>query len=92
MTGFEDESRVGISLPLLRRKSLFNRANAFPVALPVFPRVGAFRPGAVERTAVAKRRHHLVGFEEQAGISLVEQINVAERDRAHGIAVIRAFE
>ena len=88
----EDKRRVGISLFLLRGKFLFHQADAFPVAFAIFPRVGAFRLGAVERTAIAIRRHDLVRLEQQTGVSLVKQINVAERNRADGVAVIRAFE
>ena len=89
---FKHKRGVGISSFLLRGKFLFNLADTFPVALAVFARVGAFRLGAVERTAVAIRRHDLVRLEQQPGVAPVKQINVAERDRADGVAVIRAFE
>ena len=81
---------IGISLLLLGGKFLLHLADAFPMALPVFPRVGTFRPGPVERAPVAIRRHHFVGREQQPAVSLVKQINVAKRDRANRVAMIRA--
>ena len=89
---FKDKRGVGISLFLLRGEFLFHLADAFPIAFPIFARIGAFRLGAVERTAITIRRHDLVRLEQQPGIAPVKQINVAERDRADGVAVIRAFE
>ena len=74
------------------RRIFVHLADAFPVALAVFPRVGALRLGAVEGTAIAIWRHDFVGLEKQAGVGFVEQINVAERDRAHGVAMIRAIK
>ena len=88
----KDERRVGISLSFLRREFLFHQPDAFPVALAIFAGVGAFRLGAIKRTPIAIRRHDLVRLEQQTGITFVEQINVAERNRADGVAVICAFE
>ena len=76
----------------LRGKFLFHFADAFPVAFAIFAGIGAFRLGAIERTAIAIRRHDFVGLEKQAGVSFVKQINVAERNRADRVAVIRAVE
>ena len=88
----EDECGVGISASFLRGELLLHFADTFPVAFPIFARVGAFRLCPVERTAIAIRRHDLVRLEQHSGISLVEQINVAERNRADRVAVIRAVE
>ena len=52
----------------------------------------ALRFRAVERAAVAIRRHHGVRLEKQSRVGFVKQIDVAEADRAHGVAVIRAAE
>ena len=88
----ENKRGVGISLSFLRRKFLFHQPDAFPVALAIFAGVGAFRLGAIERTPIAIRRHDLVRLEQQTGIAFVKQINVTERNRADGVAVIGAFE
>src|SRR6202142_2923170 len=64
--------RVGIPFFLLGRELLFNLADAFPMALPIFARVGAFRLRAVEWAAVKIRRHDLVGLEQQSGITPVK--------------------
>src|SRR5690606_24650928 len=83
---------VRISAFLLRRHFFFHLPDAFPVALAIFPRIGAFGFGAIEWTSVAVGRFDLVRFEQQTAVSLVKQINVPERNRADGVAVICAFE
>ena len=89
---FKHEGGVGISLFLLRGKFLFHLADTFPPAAAIIAGVGAFGLGAVERTTVAIRRHHLIGWKQHSAVSFVKQINVAERDCADGVAVIRAGE
>src|ERR1035441_8919986 len=81
--GLDNKRRVRASSLLLGRELLLQFAEAFPVALPIIPGVGALGLGAVEWTAIAVRRHHLVGFEEQARVSPVKQVNMTQIGRAH---------
>ena len=90
--GFKDECRIRIPFSFLRREFFLNDINTFPIAFAIFARVGAFRFGAIEWTTIAIRRHDLVRFEQQPGITFVEQIYVPERNRTDGVAMIRAFE
>ena len=79
---------VGIALLFPRGEFLLHFSNAFPMAFAVFPGVGPLRLGAVEGAAIAVGGHDLAGFEKQAGVTSVKQINVAEADRPDGVAVI----
>ena len=88
----EDERRVGISFFLLRGKCFLHEADTFPVAFSILARVIALRFRAIERTTITIRSHHLVSLKQHPAVSFVEQINVAERDRANGVAVIRAVQ
>ena len=80
------------ALAIYKRAILLHPADAFPVALAVVARIGALGLRAVEGTTIAVRRHHAIGLEQQSGVSLMKQINAAERYGSHGIAVIRTFE
>jgi hypothetical protein len=62
------------------------------VAFAVIAGIGAFGLGAVERAAVTVWRHDAVGFEEEAGVSLVKKVNVSEAGGAESVAMIRALQ
>ena len=89
---FKHKTSVRVSAFLLGGKLLLDLADAFPVALAIFPRIGALGLRAVERTTVAIGRHHVISLEQQTGVSLMKQSNAAERNGSHSIAVIRTFE
>ena len=88
----EDKGRVRVAPLLLGLELPLELPNTFPVALPVVARVGAVGLGAIERTPIAIGRHHLVGLEEQARVSLVKQIDVAKGYSAHRVAVVSALQ
>ncbi len=88
----KNESHIRIAFALLRRELPFNEVQTLVIAAPVFTGVGALGLGAIERAAIAVRRHDLVGLEEQARVGLVKKVNVAEPDRADGVAVVGAFK
>ena len=88
----EDKRRVRFPALFPRRKFLLHLPHALPVTLAIFARVLPLRRGAVERTAIAVRRHHWVGFEQHPAVGFVEEINMAEAHRANRVAVIRALE
>ena len=75
-------------LPLPER--LLDFADTFPVALAVVTGVGALGLGAIERAAVAVRRHDLITLEQESGICFVKKVHVPQADRSHGVAVVRA--
>ena len=86
--GLENESGIGSALFRGAREPVLDLINAFPVAPTIGASVGAFRFGAIERATVTVGSHDLVGFEEQARIGAMEQIDVAEADGANGVAVV----
>src|SRR5689334_13753898 len=70
--GFKNKRGIRIPTLLLRAKLLLNLADAFPVALAIFPRISPFGFRAVERAAVAIRRHYFVGLKQHSTASLVK--------------------
>ena len=88
----EDEGSVRFAALLLFRQRLIHFAHAFPIAPPIVAGVFALGIGAVERATVAVGRHHAVGLEEQLRVSAMEEIDLAEADRADRVAMIGAGE
>src|SRR5260221_10934460 len=67
----ENESRIRIFSFFVRFEFLLELADAFPIALPIFPGIGAFGLRAIERASIAIRRSRGVSFEEQGAITFM---------------------